>query len=246
MKITVMPLDEMLALRTSVSDGRKIASPAKFVACANCGGEVPPGEGAELRVSFRDKSRLKRGVLCEACAGRMPGATTTSRGAARVATSHDKTVESALSTLPERHRRALHWFAARAGQEIRWPQPLAGGTFLACRPKGIYKPAWSKYALSVRESLNRGYPDEEPIVERDGSWTYRYFQENLSSDARDREFTNVGLLACIEDLVPVGVFRQVMAKPNARYRVLGVAIVHDWRDGFFELASVELAKEGIA
>lgn len=215
-----------------------------FAVCANCGREVPPDEGADVRVSFRDGVRSKKAVLCEACAGRLPGVTTATDaggvGGAVLGRSrawHRDSLEAVLARLPERHRRALSWFAEREGHEVPWPQPLPDGTLLACRPKGIYKPAWSKYTLSVRESLDRSYPDEEPIVRPDGSWTYRYFQENLSAKARDKEFTNASLLACTEDSVPVGVFRQVARKPKPRYHVLGIAFVRGWREGFFELES---------
>jgi hypothetical protein len=105
-------------------------------------------------------------------------------------------------------------------------------------PEGIYKPAWSRYALSVRESLERPYPDEKPIVMPDGTWSYRYFQENMTASTAETEFTNAGLLACIADSVPVGVMRQLVRKPKARYEVLGVAFVRTWRDGFFELESI--------
>jgi putative restriction endonuclease len=204
---------------------------------------VPPGGGAEVHVSFRDGSSAKSALLCEACASRIPGQTHEACSLQIVDPpvwgehlSTPNSLEAALQVLPDRHQQALRWFADREGREISWPRPLADGTLLACRPKGIYKPAWSRHALSVRESLRRPYPDEEPVARADGSWTYRYFQENLNPDARDSQFTNTGLLACIEDAVPVGVFRQVAKKP-ARYQVLGVAFVRAWRDGFFEVES---------
>ena len=62
-------------------------------------------------------------------------------------------VEEALSRLPERHQAALRWFAEHAGQELPWPTSLTDGTLLASKAKGIYKPSWTRYALSVRESL---------------------------------------------------------------------------------------------
>jgi hypothetical protein len=72
----------------------------------------------------------------------------------------------------------------------------------------------------------------------DGTWSYRYFQENMTASTAETEFTNAGLLACIADSVPVGVMRQLVRKPKARYEVLGVAFVRTWRDGFFELESI--------
>ena len=82
-----------------------------------------------------------------------------------------------LTRLSDRHRTALLWFIERTGTDEAWPQPLPDGTLLASRAKGIYKPAWSQYALSVRQTLEGPYPDREPVVRADGTWSYPYFQE---------------------------------------------------------------------
>jgi putative restriction endonuclease len=116
-------------------------------------------------------------------------------------------------------------------------QTTEGKTLLATKAKGIYKPAWSIYALSVRESLKGRYPDREPVYRTDGTWSYRYFQENRSVTARDDEFTNRGMLACSRDGVPVGVLRQVKPKPHPTYRILGLATVVSWDNGYFTLES---------
>lgn len=141
-----------------------------------------------------------------------------------------------LGKLEDRHRRSLLWFLEHAGTVQPWPQPLPlpqGGTFLATRAKGIYKPAWSRYALSVRQSLDSPYADKEPVYREDGTWQYQYFQENTDALALEDEFTNLGLLECWRDSVPVGVMRQVNKKPNARYKVLGLARVANWDGGYF-------------
>jgi len=91
--------------------------------------------------------------------------------------------------------------------------------FLVNKAKGIHKPAGSPYALSIRQSLNGPYPDRDPIVKADGSWTYQYFQEKPDPAKRDSMYTNVALLACQRDEIPVAVIRQVKAKPNSRYKV---------------------------
>lgn len=143
-----------------------------------------------------------------------------------------------IADLPARHRRAFEWFASSAGKTVGWPGALPDGTLLACRPKGIYKPRWSDYALSVREMMHRPYPDERPIYRPDGSWTYRYFQENHDPTARDQEFANAALLRNIADGVPVGVMRHVTRSPRSQYEVLGVARVTDWESGYFVLESL--------
>ena len=65
-------------------------------------------------------------------------------------TTMDTDTHKVISNLPPRHRQALQWFADRAGSEQPWPEDIPGPdglTHLASRAKGIYKPAWSKYAL---------------------------------------------------------------------------------------------------
>ena len=143
-----------------------------------------------------------------------------------------------LVGLPNRHRAALQWFVEHAGKEQGWPEPLqeeGEETLLAARAKGIYKPAWSQYALSVRQTLGGTYPDRDPIVRPDGSWLYAYFQENEDLAARDQEYTNRGLVECWRDRVPIGVLRQIKATPESQYLVLGVALVAGWDGGYFFL-----------
>ncbi|WP_194725447.1 HNH endonuclease [Noviherbaspirillum malthae] len=144
-------------------------------------------------------------------------------------------LQSIFERLSLNHKNALLWFHQRQGQDVPWPQPLADGTFLVNKAKGIHKPAGLQYALSVRESLSGPYDDHPPEVHSDGSWTYRYFQEQPDPAKRDSMFTNVALLKCRDDEVPVGVLRQVKAKPNPQYRVLGLALVREWKDGYFRL-----------
>jgi putative restriction endonuclease len=137
--------------------------------------------------------------------------------------------------LPDWHVNALRWFQNRVGSEEGWPEPLEDGTLLVTRAKGIYKPKGYDYALSVREVLDGPYPDREPQYNKDGSWMYHYFQENLSTHARDSEYTNKALLACHEHKVPVGVLIQTQSKSPVCYRVVGLALVSTWRDGYFVL-----------
>jgi hypothetical protein len=137
-----------------------------------------------------------------------------------------------LGPLPERHRSALTWFSNQAGKEQSWLKPLADGTLLASKAKGIYKPSWSRYALSIRQSFHSPYPDKEPVVRANGTWSYFYFQENTTPEARDVEYTNRGLIECWRDKVPVGVIRQVNEKPS-RYKILGLALVAGWTEGYF-------------
>lgn len=143
-----------------------------------------------------------------------------------------------LSQLSGRHRLALEWFHTRSGTDTPWPSPISGNggeTLLATQAKGIYKPEWTRYALSVRQTLESPYSDLEPIFRGDGTWIYPYFQEGTSPTRRDERYTNLGLMECMRDRIPVGVMRQLTKDPRVLYRVLGVALVTGWDDGYFFL-----------
>jgi hypothetical protein len=147
-------------------------------------------------------------------------------------------LEEILTHLPKRHQIALRWFLENKGTIQTWPPAIdvkEGKTLLASKAKGIYKPTWSKYALSVRQSLGGQYPDLEPIIRLDGTWLYPYYQENSDPSARDNEYTNRGLINCLYDGVPIGVMRQVSKKPISHYEILGIALVANWDEGYFFL-----------
>lgn len=137
--------------------------------------------------------------------------------------------------LPARHRLALEWFEQHTGEDVPWPRPLPDGTLLATRAKGIYKPAWSEFALSVRQTLDGPYPDRAVEQGSDGTWSYEYYQEGLDVDDRDLAYANRGLLNCRNQVIPVGALIQTHAKPRVRYRVLGLALVADYGAGYFRL-----------
>jgi len=101
--------------------------------------------------------------------------------------------------------------------------------------KGIYKPHYGDYALSVRQTLGGPYADKEVTRRPDGSWVYPYFQENPDPKQRDREANNRGLVKCMEDGMPVGVLLQTKPKPGVEYAVLGLAAVTQWQNGYFIL-----------
>jgi putative restriction endonuclease len=149
-----------------------------------------------------------------------------------------------VSSLPPRHRAVIEWYADNAGTEQPWPGVLPDGTLIASRAKAIYKPNWTKYAVSVRENLSGQYPDKKPTIRPDGTWEYFYFQEGNDPAARDRAYVNRGLLECFHDSVPVGVMRQTKRKPESSYEVLGPALVAGWEGGFFKLEG--FSRQGLA
>lgn len=146
--------------------------------------------------------------------------------------------ESLMRSLSDQHRIALVWFHDRAGQEISWPQPLDNGFFLMNKAKGIHKPVGWSHALSIRQSLGGPYSDRDVDILPDGTWRYEYFQEGQDPQKRDADYTNRALLRNLADGIPVAVVRQVKQKPGSRYKVLGLALVEDWIDGYFRLRSL--------
>ena len=79
------------------------------------------------------------------------------------------------------HHHALQWFAENTGKTIPWSvikAPADNGFRLVNQAKGIYKPHYTQYALSVRQTLDGLYADKDVEWRPDGSWVYPYFQEN--------------------------------------------------------------------
>ena len=102
--------------------------------------------------------------------------------------------------------------------------------------KGIYKPSGSEHALWIRQT-NRGvYPDKEPEIHPDGSWTYFYAPESQRARSDSDLATNRGLERCMTDQVPIGVFRQVDEHEGRRaYRVLGLGYVQEFDGRYFRI-----------
>jgi hypothetical protein len=143
------------------------------------------------------------------------------------------------------HRQALDWFVKNTGKVITWSTIKAqvdNGFRLVNQAKGIYKPHYTDYALSIRQTLDAPYEDKDIIRRPDGSWVYPYFQENTDPSQRDKEATNRGLMKCKEDGVPVGVLKKTKPKPGVEYEIPGLALVTEWKDGYFILEG--FSKEG--
>lgn len=140
-----------------------------------------------------------------------------------------------IARLSPSHRHALLWFRKHQGREIKWPRPTQDGIFLANKATDLHKPEGFQYVLSVRQSLDESSYDAEPILHADQSWTCHYCEDHSIHTTWGNTSTNVHLLACQEDEIPVGVFRQIKGKRTPRYRILGVALVKHWTNGCFLL-----------
>lgn len=146
-----------------------------------------------------------------------------------------RAVASIPEFLDEKHRTALVWFDAHSGQKVPWPIMLPDETLLANRPKGIYKPSWSPYAPSVKQTLKSPYADRDPVHSEDGSWSYLYYQEEQEGKDTDSLTSNRAMQLCMRDEVPLEVLRQISPKPNPVYSVLGIAQIVGKAAGYYLL-----------
>lgn len=65
-----------------------------------------------------------------------------------------------------------------------------------------------------------------------------YFQENRDPAKRDFEYTNQGLVRCMQDRVPIGVMVQMARNPQSRYLILGLGLVQQWDAGYFRIVGI--------
>lgn len=138
-----------------------------------------------------------------------------------------------IERLPERHRTALVWFFKHKDTVQTWPKPLSDGTLLASKAQGIYKPKWTGYCLSIRQSLDSRYADKELQRRSDGTWSLIYAEETVNPKSRDADYANRSLIACMHNRAPIGVMRQISKGVVSRYQILGVAVVVGHYQGYF-------------
>jgi len=91
---------------------------------------------------------------------------------------------------------------------------------------GIYKPSWSEYALSIVMKLSSPYAHKDEIVFlEDGRWLMLYSPRSGGLYHSD----NRALVRCMEERIPIGVFKQLTGKTDryygSTYRVLGLGLI---------------------
>jgi hypothetical protein len=91
---------------------------------------------------------------------------------------------------------------------------------------GIYKPAWSEYALSIVMKLSSPYEYKDEVVFlEDGRWLMTYSPRAGGLHLSD----NKALIKCMDERVPLGVFKQLTDKTDRQhgstYRVLGLGLI---------------------
>jgi hypothetical protein len=97
------------------------------------------------------------------------------------------------SILARPHIEALQWFEEHAGQLVPWTTLNESEPKKAILPKGIYRPAGWRHALSVKVIVSERYADEEPPNEHGGR-LIRYHQEEPKNADPARYHTNRGFL----------------------------------------------------
>ena len=151
-----------------------------------------------------------------------------------------------FQNLPERHQLGLRWFESNSGLVQHFPAALDQGQLLATKAKGIYKPADSNYALSIRIMLGSPYNDGEFFPLSVDGWVCAYHQENNPRDLVNSHemFTNRGLQFCLDDKVPVGILKQTQSEEEggSRYKVIGLGAVIAKIGSFFILTDIGTAK----
>jgi hypothetical protein len=91
---------------------------------------------------------------------------------------------------------------------------------------GIYKPVWSEHALSIVMKLSSPYTKkDEVIILEDGRWLMTYSPRAGGLALSD----NRALVKCMDERVPLGVFKQLTDKTNrnygSTYQVLGLGLI---------------------
>lgn len=149
-----------------------------------------------------------------------------------------QSISEALAKVEGQHLEALQWFASNRSRTVTWKEIRShaeNGARLSGAAKGIYKPEYTDFSISVKVLQDGPYLDREVEYRPDGSWICQYFQENPNPDERDREATNRGLMLCMEAGIPVGFMIRRQVKPHATYDVLGLGVVTSWDAGYFTI-----------
>lgn len=103
---------------------------------------------------------------------------------------------------------------------------------------GIYKPAWSEYALCIKMASGSPYEHKDEVVFLDdGRWLMTYSPRSGGLEISD----NHALVRCMDDHMPLAVIQQVADKTKgSTYKVLGLGIISSF-DSAHDVFIVESA-----
>ena len=161
-----------------------------------------------------------------------------------------KIAEACLIEMDVGRARSIEALEERSGEvlsvkEIEGLLPTGPAQASFRQSKGIYKPAGSKHALWIRTTLKgqRRYSDSVPLViSPSGNWTIQYSAEDSKGQIHPDQWTNRSLLKCLDDKVPVAVFREVAGEGKKSYKVLGIAYVSNWDGHYFTLTGTAIGQ----
>jgi hypothetical protein len=106
---------------------------------------------------------------------------------------------------------------------------------------GIYKPAWSEFALSIVMKSGSPYDKKDDLIFLDdGRWLMTYSPRSGGLDISD----NRALVKCMDTRMPLAVFKQVSDKTSSQrstYLVLGLGLItsFDSNTGVFIIESID-------
>lgn len=142
-----------------------------------------------------------------------------------------------MSLISPLHKDALCWFAINRQSTVNYQEISgekrfnSGCIYLFNSAKGIHKPRTESFVLSIKVLLESSYNDK--IEEANGSWTLKYHKED------GNEWTNEGLIKCMESKVPIGLFYQIKSPPAPIYRVYGLGLIHSFDGTYFVITEIK-------
>ncbi len=142
----------------------------------------------------------------------------------------------------------LSEFAKHTGKQVSWQFIKQTSNFIPDIDRfhnlitGIYKPAWSEYALSIVTRSSSPYEHKDEIVFlEDGRWLMTYSPRMGGLNLSD----NRALVKCLDEHAPLGVLRQLTDKTDRQhgstYQILGLGLItnYDAKSDVFIIESVD-------
>ena len=99
-------------------------------------------------------------------------------------------LNDAIAKATGEHAQTLRWFGDHTGRTVRWSDIQAHvdqEARLVNQAKGIYKPHYMEYALSVRQTSRKPLCRQRHTAASGWRWVYPYFQENPDPTQRDEK-----------------------------------------------------------
>lgn len=153
-----------------------------------------------------------------------------------------------MATSEEKRNVILAELAKHTGKRVNWHFIKQTTDFIPEIDRfhnlitGIYKPAWSEYALSIVIGIGSPYKHKDEVLFLDdGRWLMTYSPRAGGLQIAD----NRALVKCMDEHAPVGVFKQLTdrtdRKRGSTYQILGLGLVtgYDANSDVFFVESVD-------